>query len=103
MMKSSKLFTHFIPLNFPRLDELHHMFYHKNWNIIKEKAIIFYKNVFEDSSIPSNHNYILMCLIRQSINPPTPTSYRPMHRPLHQQLQLVTKIIINSIKPILPS
>ncbi|KAH0778498.1 hypothetical protein KY290_004925 [Solanum tuberosum] len=57
---------------------------------------------FDQSKMPALNNTTIFCLIPKCPDPPTLKSYRPIGL-CNTSYKLVTKIIVNLIKPILPS
>lgn len=82
-------------------DGLHHLFYQKYWDILGPKTIDFYKKVFNNSVMPSQANKTLISLIPQGPDSGNLRNFRLIGL-CNTIYKLVTKIIVNSMKPFLP-
>lgn len=62
----------------------------------------FCRNVFSNSSMPMANNATLICLVPKTTNADNIRSFRPIDL-CNTSYKLITKIIVNRIKPYLPS
>nr|XP_009784753.1 PREDICTED: uncharacterized protein LOC104233125 [Nicotiana sylvestris]XP_016498758.1 PREDICTED: uncharacterized protein LOC107817444 [Nicotiana tabacum] len=83
------------------LDALHPIFYQKYWNILEGKKTCFCKQVFHTLEMNLEVNTTHMCLISKCANAIVLKNFKPIG--LYTMYKLITKIIVNRVKPILPS
>lgn len=90
----------FKPLKNPRPQGLHHVLYQNYWDIMEEQTILFCKKVFDNSEMPPAANKILICLISKTPDTSILKNFKPISL-CNTNYKLITKIIINRIKPLL--
>lgn len=91
----------FKPLKAPGPDGLHPYFYQKYWSQIANSVTSFCQEVFTNQHISPLVNKIYLCLIPKYSYPSSITQYRPIGF-CNTPYKIITKIIINRIKPLLP-
>lgn len=65
------------------------------------KTIFFYKEVFRTNKMEPKMNKTLLCLVPKMVNASTIKNFRPIGL-CNTSYKLVTKIIVNMLKPFLP-
>ncbi|GLT97187.1 hypothetical protein SLE2022_147640 [Rubroshorea leprosula] len=90
------------PFKAPGPDGLHPMFFQKMWPVVAEILCSDIKNAFCLSSIPEGWNDCLISLIPKINNPETVQQFRPIGL-CNTTYKIISKILVNRIKPILES
>lgn len=92
----------FKPIKAPSSDGLHPMFYKKYWNVLRDKAINYCKKIFQNHEMNPAINITYLCLILKCANAIILKNFRHIWL-CNTMYKLMIKIIVNRIKPILPS
>lgn len=90
----------FKPLKAPDPDGLHPFFYQEYWPKISHSVITFCKAIFTKGCIPKKINNTYLCLIPKQRNAVWVTHFRPISL-CNTIYKIITKFIINRIKPYL--
>lgn len=90
----------FRPLKALGPNSIHPIFYQKYWDIIGPNTIAFYKDVFSHYHMPNHMNTTFLGLVPKCHNVDTIKNFRPIGL-CNNAFKLVTKIIINRLKPFL--
>lgn len=90
------------PLRAPGEDGLLAIFYQKDWSICGKELIQFVKSCFDRSHILEEVNRTLIVLIPKCPNPSAMTDLRLISL-CNTIYKVVTKVIVNKLKPLLPS
>ncbi|GKV21615.1 hypothetical protein SLEP1_g31576 [Rubroshorea leprosula] len=90
------------PFKAPGPDGLHPMFFQRMWPVVAEILCSDIKNAFCLSSIPEGWNDCLISLIPKINNPETVQQFRPIGL-CNTTYKIISKILVNRIKPILES
>lgn len=93
---------YFKPLKAPGPGELHPFFFQNSWAETGLKTTTFCNKVFSSSTMPPKYNAIFLCLIPKCRNNGSLKKFRPIGL-CHTSYKPVTKIIVNKIKPYLPT
>lgn len=89
-------------LSAPGPDGLPTLFYQHYWSIIGTDIIALCLDILNSGKDPSSINHTKIWLIPKNKNPNTPKDFRPIAL-CNVTLKIITKIIANRLKPILPS
>lgn len=89
-------------LSAPGPDGLPTLFYQHYWSIIGTDIIALCLDILNSGKDPSSINHTNIWLIPKNKNPNTPKDFRPIAL-CNVTLKIITKIIANRLKPILPS
>lgn len=81
-------------------DGLHPLFFQNCWDILGLTTITFCRNTFKKAHIPKQSNKPLICLIPKTVDNSNLRNVRPIGL-CNTTYKLVSKIIVNKIKPIL--
>lgn len=92
----------FHPFKAPGLDGLHPYFYQEYWPEISQSVVTFCKQVFSQGRIPDKINTTYLCLIPKHRHAAQVTHYRFISL-CNIIYKIITKIIVNCIKPYLPN
>lgn len=92
----------FKPTKVPGPDGLHPLFYQRYWDILGTNTIVFCKDIFRTTIIPHDLNKTLLCLIPKINNAHCPKNFRLISL-CNTLYKIITKIIANRLKPMLPS
>ncbi|KAF3653639.1 hypothetical protein FXO37_16869 [Capsicum annuum] len=90
----------FKPLKAPCPDGLHPFFYQKYNSTVGESVVNLCTHIFTNYSIPEAINTTYLCLIPKVSGASTISQYRPISL-CNTMYKIVTKIIVNRIKPLL--
>lgn len=66
------------PLKTSGEDDLHAIFYHKNWNLVKDQIISNFIRIFSNWSVPASWGNTILCLIPKIKNASKPSHLRPI-------------------------
>ncbi|XP_039053962.1 uncharacterized protein LOC120196158 [Hibiscus syriacus] len=83
------------------LDGIHASLYHRNWETVGGNVCRLVKHVLEGGTMEESLNSTLLVLLPKVDNPETITQFRPISLCL-VLYKIITKVIVNRIKPILP-
>ena len=89
------------PLKSPGPDGFHPIFFQKKWNIVSMKICHKIQEWFTRGKIPEHLGQALICLIPKQSSPETVKHLRPISL-CNTIYKLVTKIIVNRLKPFIP-
>lgn len=90
------------PFKAPGLDDFHPFFYQKYLNITAPPIIKFYQDIFKNQCIPTGTNNTYLYLIPKIPNANNLNNCRPINL-CNTLYKIITKIIVNRIRPIIPS
>lgn len=88
-------------LKAPRPDGFRVLFYQKNWNLIAKNVHDLVINVLEGKGLPEHLNDTFIVLIPKVDSPDLASQFRPIGL-CNVAYKIITKVIVNYIKPILP-
>jgi hypothetical protein len=89
------------PLKAPGPDGLPALFFQKYWHIVGEEVQSLVLRILNEGESPESINKTYIALIPKCKNPVSPKHFRPISL-CNVVLKLVTKVIANRLKPILP-
>jgi hypothetical protein len=89
------------PLKAPGPDGLPALFFQKFWNIIAEDVLSYVLGILNNGIPPDDINQTFLALIPKNKQPSIPKDFRPISL-CNVIMKIVTKVIANRIKPILP-
>lgn len=89
------------PLKAPGSDGFHAFFFHKHWEIVKEDVSQFISHIFSSKTLPPQINHTLLSLIPKVDSPLTIKQFRPIGL-CNTIYKIVSKILVNRIRPVLP-
>lgn len=89
------------PSKAPGVDGFPAFFYQKGWNFMKNDLLAFVQEAFNNGTLPSDVLVSLVVLIPKVENPERLTQFRPISL-CTVLYKLVTKVIVNRIKLMLP-
>ncbi|GMJ08827.1 hypothetical protein HRI_004551900 [Hibiscus trionum] len=87
------------PLKAPGLDEIHAMFYQKNWEIVRESVCNFVRQSFSGDRIPMDVNRTSIVLIPKIKELENFVHFRPISL-CPVIYKVLTKCIVNRLKPL---
>lgn len=90
------------PLKAPGPDGFHPVFFQKSWDIIGPDTCKTIQTWFLRGKIPESLCEALICLIPKQHSPETIKQFRPISL-CNSIYKLVTKILVNRLKPLIPS
>lgn len=90
------------PYKAPGPDGLQPLFFQRFWNIVKSNVVRLVQEVLEGKEFPSGLNNAFLVLIPKVDVPQRAHQFRPIGL-CNIVYKLVTKVIVNRIKPVLPS
>lgn len=90
----------FQALKSPGPDGLHPLFFQKCWPQIKQSVLALCKNIFKEGQIPLELNKTFICLIPKIQSPSTTSHFRPFSL-CNTIYKVISKLIVNRIKPFL--
>lgn len=89
-------------LKAPGPDGFQAIFYQKNWDIVANKVYEMILPVLEGKGLPAHLNDTHIVLIPKIDQPALPSQFRPIGL-CNVAYKIITKVIINRIKPLLPT
>lgn len=89
------------PLKAPGPDGLPALFFQKYWNIVGNDVQSLVLSVLNEGKSPESINRTFIALIPKCKNPNSPKQFRPISL-CNVVMKLVTKVIANRLKPLLP-
>ena len=90
------------PLKAPGPDGFHPIFFQKEWHIVGLEICSNIQKWFRNGDIPKDLGQALICLIPKQQNPESVKQLRPISL-CSTVYKLVTKILVNRMKPLIPS
>lgn len=85
----------------PRSDGLHPLFFKSQWDVVGPSMFNFVQHVFTSPTAIGDINHTLLTLIPKVNEPSKPSDFRPIAL-CNVIYKIVTKILANRIKPLLP-
>lgn len=77
------------------------MFYQKNWDLVAEKVYEIVLQALQGKGLPQGINNTFIALLPKIQNPESAAHFRPIGL-CNVSYKIITKVIVNRIKPILP-
>lgn len=90
------------PLKSPGPDGFHPIFFQRSWDILASAITEFIQTVFKTATFSSTLNTTTLCLIPKCTAPTKVEHFRPISL-CNTIYKLITKILVNCLKPIMPS
>ncbi|KAF7840012.1 reverse transcriptase [Senna tora] len=77
-------------------------FFQKFWDVFEKHIISSIQEIFASKVIPPSWNETIICLIPKILNPYEMKNFRPIS-PCNSLYNIISKILVNKIKPTLPN
>lgn len=90
------------PYKSPGPDGFHPIFFQKCWNITHEDIVHMVQDVFRNKCVDPRLNVTHICLIPKVDFPDSVSQFRPISL-CNTLYKIITKIIVNRIRPLLPA
>ncbi|KAF7818437.1 reverse transcriptase [Senna tora] len=90
------------PYKAPGVDGFQAAFFQKFWDIFEKDIIPNIQEIFSTKVIPPSWNETIICLIPKTHNPNEIKNFRPISL-CNSLYKIISKILVNRIKPILPN
>lgn len=88
-------------LKAPGPDGFQALFYHENWEIIKEQVYELVLNVLHGKGMPDHLNDTFITLIPKIDSPQNPSQFRPIGL-CNVAYKIISKAIVERLKPLMP-
>ena len=89
------------PYKAPGSDGIHAGFYQRFWLLVGELVRNEVKQIFASQKVPAYLNQTLIALIPKQLGPKTVSQFRPISL-CNTVYKIVSKILVNRIRPLLP-